>query len=260
MAEDHAEAVEQAFSSQVAAFEDRRFNRVFTADVDWLFERLGLEPDHVVLDVAAGTGHAARCLAPAVRMVVALDVTVAMLEAGKAAAEEDGLRNVVFLRGDAAALPFPDASFDVVVSRFAVHHFENPGEQLAEMVRCLRGGGQLVVADMVANADPIVARRQNQLERDRDPSHTRMLTAAELRSALEGLGVVAKGVDAREIGRPLAPWLAQTHASERVVEAITDALRGEINGGQPTGFNPRDRDGELWFVQRFASVTASKPG
>lgn len=213
-----------------------------------------------MLDVAAGTGHAARFLAPSVRTVVALDVTAAMLETGKIAAEEAGLRNVVFLRADAAALPFLEASFDVVVSRFAVHHFESPGAQLGEMVRCLRAGGQLVVADLAADDDPAVAHAQNHLERLRDPSHTRMLSAEELRGALEDLGVVATGVDARGVVRPLAPWLAQSHASDAVVEQISGVLRGEIKGGPPTGLSPRDRDGELWFLQRFASVTASKPG
>ena len=126
MSQEHAAAIERAFSQQAAAFEDRRFNRIFTDDVDWLFERLELGPDLLVLDVAAGTGHAARRLAPAVRGVVALDVTRAMLETGKAAADEAGLRNVVFQRGDAADLPFVAASFDLVVSRFALHHFEAP--------------------------------------------------------------------------------------------------------------------------------------
>ncbi len=259
MAERHAEAVEHSFSSQAGAFEDSRVNRVFATDVEWLFERLALKPDHVVLDVAAGTGHAARCLAPSVRMAVALDVTVAMLEAGRVAAEERGLRNVVFVHGDAAELPFLDASFDVVVSRFAVHHFENPAEPLGEMARCLRPGGQLVVADLVADEDPVVAGIQNHLERLRDPSHAKLLIPRELRGALEDLGVVATGDDAREVDRPLAPWLAQTHASDAVISQITAALRREIDGGPLTGFSPRDQDGELWFGQRFASVTASKP-
>lgn len=259
MAHDHAEAVEQAFSSQAAAFEDSRFNRVFTADAEWLFDRLVLEPDHVVLDVAAGTGQAGRLLAPSVRMVLALDVTVAMLEVGKLAAEESGFRNVVFVCGDAAALPFLDGSFDVVVSRFAVHHFESASVQLGEMVRCLKPGGQLVVADLVANDDPIIARAQNQLEQLRDPSHARLLTGGEIRDALEDLGVIATGVDARETERPLAPWLVQTRASEGVTDQITAALRGEINGGPLTGFAPCEQDGELSFVQHFVSVTGNKP-
>lgn len=260
MAEDHAQAVDRSFSAQPPAFEDRRFNRVLTTEVGWLFERLALESGYVALDVAAGTGHAARFLAPAVRAVLALDVTAAMLGRGKLAAEQAGLGNVIFLRGDAASLPFLDASFDIVVCRFAVHHFERPAEQLAEMIRCLAPGGQLVVADLVSGDDTVIARAQDELERLRDPSHSRLLTAGELRVGLELLGARVVGVDMRETERPLAPWLGQTTTSERASERIVAALRTEIEGGPPTGLRPRERDGELWFAQRFASVTATKPG
>src|SRR5204863_348816 len=79
-------------------------------------------------------------------------------------------RNVLFMKADAAALPFVDGSFDVVVSRFAVHHFENPAVQIAEMRRVLRPGGRLAVADLVSDPDPEIAETQNRLERLRDPS------------------------------------------------------------------------------------------
>jgi hypothetical protein len=60
MSEQHSAAVERAFSQQAAAFEDRRFNKVFTNDVAWLFERLRLAPEQLALDVAApGRAHAA---------------------------------------------------------------------------------------------------------------------------------------------------------------------------------------------------------
>ena len=119
-----------------------------------------------MLDVAAGTGHVARRLAPSVRAVVALDATRAMLEQGRA----QGVPNVIFVQGDAASMPFLDGSFDMVVSRFAVHHFEDPAVQVAEMRRCLRPGGRLAIADLVA--DPAAAAEQNRLEALRDPSHT----------------------------------------------------------------------------------------
>jgi ubiquinone/menaquinone biosynthesis C-methylase UbiE len=67
---DHAERIDQAFTAQAEAFEDPSRNQVFTSDARWVFERLPLTADDVVLDVAAGTGHAARQLAGTARPAV----------------------------------------------------------------------------------------------------------------------------------------------------------------------------------------------
>jgi SAM-dependent methyltransferase len=236
---------ERSFTQQAAAFEDPRFNRLFTTDSEWLFDRLPLEAGDLVLDVAAGTGHVARRLAPRVRAVVALDATRAMLEQGRAQAPP----NVLFVEGDAAALPFLDRSFDVVVTRFAVHHFEDPSVQLAEMGRVLRPPGRLAVADLIAH--PEAADTQNWLETLRDPSHARMLTLDELEALVQ-----TDDVEVRDVVRPLEPWLAQTDPPPDAAATIRDALRAELQGGPPTGFRPTERDGELHFVHTMASLIA----
>jgi ubiquinone/menaquinone biosynthesis C-methylase UbiE len=256
---DHIAAVELAFSRQAPAFEDPRYADVFVAPSGWMFAPLELNPDDLLLDVAAGTGHAARALAGSVRCAIALDATEAMLAQGQAAAERAGIRNLVFLRGDAATLPFPDGTFDVVVSRYAVHHFEAPERPLAEMVRCLRPGGRLAVADVVVDEDPTVAAAQNRLERLRDPSHVRALALAELAALPRPAGLEPVSAEARDLERPLAPWLDQTDTSAAARETIAAELAAELAGGPPTGLRPRDRDGEMWFVHRIASVVAIRP-
>ena len=225
-----------------------------------MFERLPLSAQDVVLDVAAGTGHAARQLAATARTVVALDATEAMLARGQAQAAAEGRDNVLFMRGDAAALPFLDASFDAVVSRFAAHHFERPEAVVSEMVRCTRPGGHVALVDLVADEDPSVAAEQNRLERLRDPSHTRMLAASEIEALLGEAGVHSIDVAIRPLERPLGPWLEQTQTDEAVRDEIRDALRADVVGGAVTGFRPRaGEDGELWFVQTFAAAIASRP-
>jgi SAM-dependent methyltransferase len=236
---------ERSFTQQAAAFEDPRLNRLFTTDSEWLFDRLPLDATDLVLDVAAGTGHVARRLAPRVRTVVALDATRAMLEQGR----EHAPGNVLFVQGDAGQLPFLDESFDVVVTRFAIHHFEAPEDQLAEMRRVLRPGGRLAVADLVAHRE--AAATQNRLETLRDPSHVRMLELHEL-AALVG----THDVEVRDVVRPLEPWLLQTHPPPEAADEILAALRGELTGGPPTGFRPTERDGELHFVHTMASLIA----
>lgn len=256
----HAEAVEQAFTAQAEAFEDPARNRVFTADARWVFERLPLGPEDVVLDVAAGTGHAARQLAATARAVVALDATEAMLGQGQARARAEGRDNVVFMRGDAANLPFLDGSFDIVVSRFAVHHFERPEDVVAEMARCTRPGGHVALVDLVADDDPAAAEEQNRLERLRDPSHARMLAAIEIQALLTEAGLEAVDVATRPLERPLAPWLEQAQTPAQAAGEVRAALEADVAGQRTTGFRPRAaEDGEMWFVHTFASAIAAKP-
>jgi SAM-dependent methyltransferase len=242
-----SEERERSFTQQAAAFEDPRFNRLFTTDSEWLFERLPLKATDLVLDVAAGTGHVARRLAPQVRAVVALDATRAILEQGRAQAPP----NVIFVLGDAAPLPFLRDSFDVVVTRFAVHHFEDPRVELAEMRRVLRPHGRLAVADLIAH--PEAADTQNRLEKLRDRSHTRMLELDELTALVQ-----TDDVEARDVVRPLEPWLLQTDPSPEAADEIREALRAEIDGGPATGFRPSMHDGELHFVHTMASLIAGR--
>jgi SAM-dependent methyltransferase len=256
---EHAGAVERAFTQQAASFEDPRFSELLVAPSEWMFAALRLHPDDLLLDVAAGTGHVARALARSVRVAVALDATDAMLTTGKAGADRDGLANVLFLRGDAAALPFPDASVDVVVARYAVHHFESPEVPLAEMVRCLRPGGRVALGDIVADSDPAVAAAQNHLERLRDPSHTRMFALEELVAALQAAGLAIVAAETRDVERPLARWLDQADALAEARAAIGADLAAELAGGPATGFQPREVGGEMRFVHRVASVVAALP-
>jgi ubiquinone/menaquinone biosynthesis C-methylase UbiE len=249
VAEAHSKAVARAFTQQAPAFEDPEFNRLFTTDSEWLFERLEVDVDDLLLDVAAGTGHVARQMAPRVRAVVAVDATDAMLERGRLEAGRARLRNLVFMRAKAADLPFLDGSFDVVVCRFALHHFEDAARAVGEMRRTLRTGGSLAVADLIAH--PEAPDTQNRLERLRDPSHVRMLGLDELRTVVQ-----TDDVEVRDVDRPLDPWLDQTQPAPEAAAEIRAALDAELHGGPPTGFRPSERDGELRFVHTMASLIA----
>lgn len=255
----HGGEVERAFTAQAAAFEDPRLNQVFAQDIGWMFAGLQLDPAQIVLEVAAGTGQVARALAPHVRTVLALDVTRAMLDQGRRAADAERIANVIFMECDAARLPFADASFDAVACRYALHHFQRPSLQLAEMARCLRPGGQLVVADLVAADSAAIAARQDRLERIRDPSHTSLLSTAELRAAVERAGATVVDGAAKQTRRPLDMWLEHTTTADADAAQIVAALHAELDGGDVTGFQPvREVAGELTFVQSFASVVGRK--
>jgi SAM-dependent methyltransferase len=97
------------------------------------------------LDVACGTGNAARAAARAGAVVTGLDLTPKLLEVGRARAEIEGLA-IDWREGDAEHLPFADAAFDRVFSTFG-HMFAPRHQQTAsEMARVCRRGGVIATA------------------------------------------------------------------------------------------------------------------
>ena len=114
------------------------------AMMDWLAPR----PGQRLLDVAGGTGDVAfRFLrrAPGARAVVC-DMTAAMLEAGRQRREPEAER-VEWVEGDAMALPFPDASFDVHTISFGIRNVTRIPDALREAYRVLRPGGRIMVLE-----------------------------------------------------------------------------------------------------------------
>jgi ubiquinone/menaquinone biosynthesis C-methylase UbiE len=106
--------------------------------------RAAIEPGTSLLDVACGTGNAARPAARAGAQVTGVDLARTLLEAGRRKAAEDGLE-ILWVEGDAERLPFADGSFDRVVSTFG-HMFAPRHRQVAgEMIRVCRGGGGRIV-------------------------------------------------------------------------------------------------------------------
>lgn len=101
-----------------------------------------------VLDVGTGTGIVARRVAPHVLpagMVVALDVSPAMLAVAQDAGEREGVA-VDWREGQAEALPLPDGNFDLVLSQFALMFFVDRAAALREMRRVLTADGRLALS------------------------------------------------------------------------------------------------------------------
>jgi ubiquinone/menaquinone biosynthesis C-methylase UbiE len=103
-----------------------------------------VEPGQRVLDVACGTGVLACTLAERVGLggsVVGLDPSEEMLEVARTKSDA-----IEWRTGRAESIPFPDESFDAVVSQFGIMFFDDPGGALREMMRVMRPGGRLAVA------------------------------------------------------------------------------------------------------------------
>jgi SAM-dependent methyltransferase len=228
---DHNEAVRAQFRLQAQTFTDSGFA---VAGLDWIVADLAPGGGEVVLDVAAGAAHLGRALAPHVRHVSALDLTPEMLEQGRRLAA--GVPNIAFLEGDAVALPWCDAQFDLVVCRLTLHQVADPAAVVREMVRVSRG--RVAVIDLTAPEDPVVAAETNRLERLRDPSHAATLTLGQVRDLLTAAGASVTSTTSHDNAVDIEDWLERTATPPAARTEIRARFAAELAGGALTGLRP----------------------
>jgi len=143
------------------------------ADLSEMVKAAQLHGAEQLLDAGCGTGHTALTFAPHVAQVVAFDLSDAMLEQGRKLAEERAISNIEFRQGDVEKLPFSDASFDIITTRYSAHHWPNPLTALGEFRRVLRPSGRLLISDIVSSSDHTIDTHFQTIELLRDPSHVR---------------------------------------------------------------------------------------
>jgi ubiquinone/menaquinone biosynthesis C-methylase UbiE len=255
---DHDDEIKRQFTLQAARFGEAGLTLSSAEYLQWVVGQLSLDPSFVVLDVAAGTGHLGRALAPRVQQVVAVDLTEAMIAEGRREAAKAGLGNITFEQGRAEQLPYPDSTFDMVVTRLSLHHFADPRPAVREMSRVCKPGCQVGIMDMISPDDPALNASYNRFERLRDPSHTRCLTREELGQVMTdaGLKIVQRVV--REIEVDLARWLEMTGTEPGTRQIIQDELTAELQGLSTTGMRPYLRDERLMFIQTWVTAVGVK--
>jgi len=252
------DVIRREFGQQAARFGEEGLTLSNQAYLQWMVEQLDLQPHFEVLDVATGTGHLSRAIAPYVHRVVGLDLTPEMLAQGRHEAVRQGLTNLVFEQGEAEHLSYAHESFDLVVTRFSLHHFAEPQGPLQEMVRVCRRGGKVAVIDLVSPDDPTVSITYNHLERLRDPSHLRALTADELQRLMRTAGLDLVHTASCDVEVHLERWLDLTGAATEARQTIRTALSQDLEGMQSTGMRPYIRDQALKFLHAWLVVVGMK--
>ena len=127
--------------------QDRRWKRR-------LVSMAPLSPGVRVLDLACGTGDITFALADAGARSVGLDITARMVELARG--KRPPAPNPGFLVGDMMALPFGDATFDVITTGYGIRNVPVIAEAAAEMARVLRPGGVLLSLDFDRPANPLI--------------------------------------------------------------------------------------------------------
>ena len=152
-------ALVQAMFDRVAPRYDVA-NTVFSLGQDAHWRRVAAKaaevgPGDLAVDVAAGTGLVARELRAAGAVVVALDFSWNMVATGAAADRTSfGGPQLLWVNGDATALPLADASVDALTISFGLRNLPDTDAGLREFARVLRPGGRLVVCEFSTPTSP----------------------------------------------------------------------------------------------------------
>ena len=207
-----------------------------------LLEGVALQPGQRLLDVACGTGIVARLAAPRVAPageIVGIDLNEGMLATAKICAEAAGLE-IRWQQGDASALPYEDASFDVVFCQQGLQFFPDKSGTLREMYRVLAPGGTLALA-VFGTPNRFVLALAESLAKHADAQSAKQCLAPFLFTDPEVLRAIANkaGINTVTIRRvlltrrfePSQYWLLQTTSGMPYAHAIVDmdaVVRAEV--------------------------------
>ncbi|HZA86312.1 MAG TPA: class I SAM-dependent methyltransferase [Acidimicrobiales bacterium] len=254
--------------------QQERYDQINRGFGDRVVEVLAPQSGERVLDVGCGNGILSLAIGPLVApdgSVLGLDLSGPMLETATARADNAGLTNVKFERGDAQVHALPEAGFDGIVSRFGVMFFDDPHAAFANLARALRSGGRLAFAcwqELLANEWLMVPAGaalahvpMPDLGEPGEPGPFSLSDPDSVRSILEGTGLAEVGVEDFRCPMPMGSTVEDTVAfmqgtdmaatlmadvSEDVAAAAWDAVRAAL--APYTGPDGVVLSGAAWIV------------
>ena len=195
-------------------------------DLEFLRSLLQERSRTPMLDIGCGGGHVSYLAVESGYAVTAYDVSGDMLEAVRRTAGERGLSGIETRQGEAESLPFADASFPLLASRYSAHHWRDFALALREAFRVLEPGGLAVFMDVTAPGLPLLDTHLQCIELLRDTSHVRDYSAGEWLRALESAGFAVREARSFRLRLEFASWTERMATPEPFRTAIRQLQEG----------------------------------
>ena len=208
-----------------------------------------------VLDVACGSGLVSCELAKVVEHVTGIDITPAMLEQANLLKRQKKFENIKYEMGDVYSLPYNDATFSLVVSRYSFHHFVDPRKVLSEMKRVCTAEGRIVVIDATPSAENVDM--YNYVEKLRDPSHARAFTLVELKEMFHKEGLLITAVDFFRIERDLRGLLDSSFPNPGDIDKIRQLFIQDVQNNI-LGLNSHNVGTQIYFSFPTSMIVGQK--
>ena len=145
-----------------------------------------------------------------------------MLAAVAATARQKGLANVETVEASVEKLPFPDASFDLVASRFSAHHWRDFEGGIAEARRVAKSGARALFVDAYSSEVPLFDTHLQAVELLRDVSHVRDRSLSQWLKVLGRTGFSLNSISTWRLRMDFPVWIARMATPEPLARAIRD--------------------------------------
>lgn len=223
--------------------------------IQMLIELSRITADDNVLDVACGPGLVACEFAKIAGHVTGIDITEKMIEQAKSRQQETGLTNIFWDIGTALPLPYASDSFSVVVTRYSFHHFLYPEAVLQEMIRVCKPGGVVLIADAALPAEKIDA--YNNMEKLRDPSHTRALSCDQWEQLMQNSGLKNLRSSGYKVEMELEKQLKASFPKSGDEEKLRKIFHNDITSNS-LGMNVHKCDNKILFAYPISIYAGNK--
>ncbi len=251
--EKEKDLVKQQFTRQAGAYTKGLFSDLKL--LKKIVELSGVTQKDRVLDVACGGGFLALEFAKTAESVIGIDITPKMIESAELLKTGAGITNIKFRILDAGDIPYQIDSFDIVVCRFAFHHFPAPEKVLDEMARVSKRDVMLI--DGISPEDDEQSRYLNEIEKIRDKSHVRLYKKSELKTMMKNAGLNPVKMTHLPVDQYLDEWIDRAdppEADRKVVEEMMSrGLKDDL-----CGLDVRFENGRIKFTYDTLTILARK--
>ena len=238
---EHNKRIIEQFSKQAATFENIQGHY---SSVDDIIALSGVTKQMRVLDLACGTGITTCKFAKAAKEVAGLDITKEMLYQAQLKCHSEKLTNINFKLGDVENLQYEDESFDIVFTRYGFHHFLDVKKVFDEMLRVCKRGGRIIVVDVAL--EKRYEKAFNEMERLRDPSHTRALTKEEFEGLFANDRLSKRRTGSYKVEVELEEQLKASFPNKGDDGKIREILQDDLTSNR-LGVNSHVIEGKIYF-------------